>query len=54
MAESNQDGKTKAQEYDAQHGDPAKNADFAKLVDLGEGQNKPAPHEVPFKITNQG
>jgi hypothetical protein len=38
-------------EYDRQHGDPAKNADHAKLVDLGEGSNKPAPAPVPFKIT---
>ena len=38
-------------EYDRAHGDPAKNADQAKLANLAEGSNKAPPAAVPFKIT---
>lgn len=37
-----------------EQGDPAKNADFAKLVNLPEGSNKEPPAKVSYKITRTG
>lgn len=49
MAEPNE--KTPLEEYDSKHGDPAKDADFAKLANIGEGSNKQVPgaRVVPYR-----